>query len=64
MTTAQEQPPCASHDESERRADESDRHDDELTAKLDRSFERLMWTICLCAAVQFALLGWIVYKVS
>ena len=64
MATAQEQPPCASHDESERRADESDQHDDELTVKLDRSFERLMWTICLGFGGTFAMLGYLIYKVS
>ena len=62
MTTAQEQPPCASDDESERRADESDRHDDELTAKLDRSFERLMWTICLGFGGTFAMLGYLIAR--
>ena len=62
MATAEEQPPCASHDEPERRADESDRHDDELTAKPDRSFERLMWTICLGFGGIYAMLGYLIAR--
>ena len=62
MTTAQEQSPCASHDESERRADESDRHDDEITAKLDRSFKRLMWVLVLGFGCIYAMLGYLIAR--
>ena len=57
MVTAEEQPPCASHDE-----DETMRHFDDLMESFDRGFKRLTWLIVLTALANYALFGWIISR--